>query len=75
MHNHVRISRPLLTRTFACTGSMAPLVWDTLVDADLPNNTLGSVDCGCVRCVTILPDLQPSAADRRYDPQRAYIRR
>ena len=67
MHNRVRmIVASLLTKNLQIHWlEGARWFWNTLVDADLANNTLGwQWDRGMRRrCFTVLPDIQPHAAN------------
>ena len=75
MHNRVRmIVASLLTKNLRQPWQEgARWFWDTLVDADLANNTLGwqwTAGCGA-DAAPVLPHLQPGAAGRALRPGRA----
>jgi len=79
MHNRVRmIVASLLTKNLQIdwrTG--ARWFWDTLVDADLANNTLGwqwVAGCGA-DAAPYYRIFNPVLQAKRFDPQRRYIRR
>lgn len=78
MHNRVRmITASLLTKNLQIhwlTG--ARWFWDTLVDADLANNTLGwqwVAGCGA-DAAPYYRIFNPVLQAKRFDPQRRYIR-
>jgi deoxyribodipyrimidine photo-lyase len=78
MHNRVRmIAASLLTKNLQInwlTG--ARWFWDTLVDADLANNTLGwqwVAGCGA-DAAPYYRIFNPVLQAKRFDPQRRYIR-
>jgi deoxyribodipyrimidine photo-lyase len=79
MHNRVRmIVASFLTknlRTHWLEG--ARWFWDTLVDADLANNSLGwqwTAGCGA-DAAPYFRVFNPVLQSERYDPDRAYLRR
>lgn len=78
MHNRVRmLAASLLTKNLQIhwlTG--ARWFWDTLVDADLANNTLGwqwTAGCGA-DAAPYYRIFNPVLQAQRFDPQRRYIR-
>ncbi len=79
MHNRVRmIVASLLTKNLRQHWlAGARWFWDTLVDADLPNNTLGwqwTAGCGA-DAAPYFRIFNPMLQTERYDPDRAYVRR
>ena len=79
MHNRVRmIVASLLTKNLRQHWlEGARWFWDTLVDADLPNNTLGwqwTAGCGA-DAAPYFRIFNPLLQTERYDPGRAYVRR
>ena len=79
MHNRVRmIVASLLTKNLRQSWlAGARWFWDTLVDADLANNTLGwqwTAGCGA-DAAPYFRIFNPVLQAERYDPARAYIRR
>jgi deoxyribodipyrimidine photo-lyase len=79
MHNRVRmIVASLLTKNLRIDWrSGARWFWDTLVDADLANNTLGwqwTAGCGA-DAAPYYRIFNPVLQTERFDPQRAYVRR
>jgi deoxyribodipyrimidine photo-lyase len=79
MHNRVRmIVASLLTKNLRQHWlEGARWFWDTLVDADLPNNTLGwqwTAGCGA-DAAPYFRIFNPMLQTERYDPGRAYVRR
>ena len=79
MHNRAR----LLAGSFLVKDLLLPWqegaawFWDTLMDADLGDNTLGwqwVAGCGA-DAAPVLPRLQPGDPGRRFDPDGAYVRR
>jgi len=79
MHNRVRmIVASLLTKNLRQHWlEGARWFWDTLVDADLPNNTLGwqwTAGCGA-DAAPYFRIFNPMLQTERYDPDRAYVRR
>ncbi len=79
MHNRVRmIVASLLTKNLRQPWlEGARWFWDTLVDADLANNTLGwqwTAGCGA-DAAPFFRIFNPVLQAERYDPQRAYLRR
>lgn len=77
MHNRVRmIVASLLTKNLGINWLHgARWFWDTLVDADLANNTLGwqwVAGCG-VDAAPYYRIFNPLTQARRFDPQHAYI--
>ena len=79
MHNRVRmIVASLLTKNLRQHWlEGARWFWDTLVDADLPNNTLGwqwTAGCGA-DAAPYFRIFNPMLQNERYDPDRAYVRR
>jgi deoxyribodipyrimidine photo-lyase len=79
MHNRVRmIVASLLTKNLRQHWlEGARWFWDTLVDADLPNNTLGwqwTAGCGA-DAAPYFRIFNPMLQTERYDPDRAYLRR
>jgi len=79
MHNRVRmIVASLLTKNlFMHWLEGARWFWDTLVDADLANNTLGwqwTAGCGA-DAAPYYRVFNPVLQAEKFDPQRAYIRR
>jgi deoxyribodipyrimidine photo-lyase len=79
MHNRVRmIAASLLTKNLR-QGWLdgARWFWDTLVDADLANNTLGwqwTAGCGA-DAAPFFRVFNPVLQAERFDPDRAYLRR
>ncbi len=51
--------------------------WDTLVDADLANNTLGlAMDCGCgADAAPYFRVFNPTSQGEKFDPAGDYVRR
>ena len=79
MHNRVRmIAASLLTKNLRQPWlAGARWFWDTLVDADLPNNTLGwqwTAGCGA-DAAPYFRIFNPMLQTERFDPDRAYLRR
>jgi deoxyribodipyrimidine photo-lyase len=79
MHNRVRmIVASLLTKNLRQTWlEGARWFWDTLVDADLANNTLGwqwTAGCGA-DAAPYVRVFNPLLQTERFDPERAYLRR
>ncbi|MFO1375753.1 MAG: deoxyribodipyrimidine photo-lyase [Steroidobacteraceae bacterium] len=79
MHNRVRmIAASLLTRNlFVNWLEGARWFWDTLLDADLANNTLGwqwTAGCGA-DAAPYFRIFSPVLQAERFDPGRAYLRR
>ncbi len=79
MHNRVRMSVAsfLVKDLHLPWQAGARWFWDTLVDADLANNTLGwqwSAGCGA-DAAPYFRIFNPVTQGERYDPQGAYIRR
>jgi len=79
MHNRVRmIVASLLTKNlFMHWLEGARWFWDTLVDADLPNNTLGwqwTAGCGA-DAAPYYRVFNPVLQAEKFDPDREYIRR
>ena len=79
MHNRVRmIVASLLTKNLRQPWlEGARWFWDTLVDADLPNNTLGwqwTAGCGA-DAAPYFRIFNPMLQTERFDPDRAYLRR
>ena len=78
MHNRVRlIVASFLTKNLRHHWlAGARWFWDTLVDADLPNNTLGwqwTAGCGA-DAAPYFRVFNPVLQSKRFDPQRAYLR-
>ena len=79
MHNRVRmIAASLLTKNLRQPWLKgAQWFWDTLVDADLANNTLGwqwTAGCGA-DAAPFFRVFNPTLQTERFDPERAYLRR
>jgi deoxyribodipyrimidine photo-lyase len=79
MHNRVRmIAASLLTKNLRQPWLKgAQWFWDTLVDADLANNTLGwqwTAGCGA-DAAPYFRVFNPMLQTERFDPERAYLRR
>lgn len=79
MHNRVRmIVASLLTKNlFTHWIEGARWFWDTLVDADLANNTMGwqwTAGCGA-DAAPYFRVFNPVLQAEKFDPQRSYIRR
>jgi len=79
MHNRVRmIAASLLTKNLRQPWlAGARWFWDTLVDADLANNTLGwqwTAGCGA-DAAPYFRIFNPMLQTERFDPERAYLRR
>jgi deoxyribodipyrimidine photo-lyase len=79
MHNRVRmIAASLLTKNLLIPWQEgARWFWDTLVDADLANNTLGwqwTAGCG-VDAAPYFRIFNPVRQGERFDPDGSYIRR
>ncbi|MBM3319617.1 MAG: deoxyribodipyrimidine photo-lyase [Candidatus Eisenbacteria bacterium] len=79
MHNRVRmVAASFLTKDLLLPWQEgARWFWDTLVDADLANNTLGwqwTAGCGA-DAAPYFRVFHPSAQGARYDPEGAYVRR
>jgi deoxyribodipyrimidine photo-lyase len=79
MHNRVRmIVASLLTKNlFAHWRNGADWFWDTLVDADLANNTLGwqwAAGCGA-DAAPYYRIFNPVLQAEKFDPERRYLRR
>ena len=79
MHNRVRmITASLLTKNLLIPWQEgAHWFWDTLVDADLANNTLGwqwTAGCG-VDAAPYFRIFNPVRQGERFDPDGSYIRR
>jgi deoxyribodipyrimidine photo-lyase len=79
MHNRVRmIAASLLTKNLRQPWLRgAQWFWDTLVDADLANNTLGwqwTAGCGA-DAAPFFRIFNPMLQTERFDPERNYLRR
>ena len=79
MHNRVRmITASLFTKNLRQPWLRgAQWFWDTLVDADLANNTLGwqwTAGCGA-DAAPFFRIFNPMLQTERFDPARAYVRR
>jgi deoxyribodipyrimidine photo-lyase len=79
MHNRVRmIAASLLTKNLRQPWlAGAQWFWDTLVDADLANNTSGwqwTAGCGA-DAAPYFRIFNPMLQTERFDPQRSYLRR
>jgi deoxyribodipyrimidine photo-lyase len=79
MHNRVRmVAASLLCKHLGVHWlAGARWFWDTLVDADLANNTLGwqwTAGCGA-DAAPFFRVFNPTLQAERYDPDGAYIRR
>ena len=79
MHNRVRmIAASLLTKNLRQSWlAGARWFWDTLVDADLANNTLGwqwTAGCGA-DAAPFFRIFNPMLQTERFDPDRVYLRR
>jgi deoxyribodipyrimidine photo-lyase len=79
MHNRVRmIAASLFTKNLRQPWlEGAQWFWDTLVDADLANNTLGwqwTAGCGA-DAAPFFRIFNPMLQTERFDPERAYLRR
>jgi deoxyribodipyrimidine photo-lyase len=79
MHNRVRmIVASLLTKNLLAPWQQgARWFWDTLVDADLANNTLGwqwTAGCGA-DAAPFFRIFNPVLQSRKFDPQGRYLRR
>lgn len=79
MHNRVRmIAASLLTKNLRLPWlEGARWLWDTLVDADLANNTLGwqwVAGCGAV-AAPYFRIFNPVTQGERFDPEGSYVRR
>ena len=79
MHNRVRmIAASLLTKNLRQPWlAGARWFWDTLVDADLPNNTQGwqwTAGCGA-DAAPFFRIFNPMLQTERFDPERSYLRR
>lgn len=79
MHNRVRmIAASLLTKNLLVPWQAdAAWFWDTLVDADLANNTLGwqwTAGCGA-DAAPYFRIFNPVLQGRRHDPRGEYVRR
>lgn len=79
MHNRVRmiVASFLVKDLLVSWRSGAQWFWDTLVDADLANNTLGwqwTAGCGA-DAAPFFRVFNPVAQGRKFDPNGAYIRR
>jgi deoxyribodipyrimidine photo-lyase len=79
MHNRVRmIAASLLTKNLRQPWlAGARWFWDTLVDADLPNNTQGwqwTAGCGA-DAAPFFRVFNPMLQTERFDPERTYLRR
>jgi deoxyribodipyrimidine photo-lyase len=79
MHNRVRmIAASLLTKNLRQPWfDGARWFWDTLVDADLANNTLGwqwTAGCGA-DAAPFFRIFNPMLQSERFDPRREYLRR
>jgi len=79
MHNRVRmIAASLFTKNLRQPWlAGAQWFWDTLVDADLANNTLGwqwTAGCGA-DAAPYFRIFNPMLQTERFDPHRAYLRR
>ena len=79
MHNRVRmIAASLFTKNLRQPWLKgAQWFWDTLVDADLANNTLGwqwTAGCGA-DAAPFFRIFNPMLQTERFDPERAYLRR
>ena len=79
MHNRVRmIAASLFTKNLRQPWlEGARWFWDTLVDADLANNTLGwqwTAGCGA-DAAPFFRIFNPMLQTERFDPQRSYVRR
>ena len=79
MHNRVRmVVASFLTKDLLIPWQRgAEWFWDTLVDADLSNNTFGwqwTAGCGA-DAAPYFRVFNPTSQGRRYDPDGAYVRR
>jgi len=79
MHNRVRmiVASFLVKDLLAPWSSGAKWFWDTLVDADLANNTLGwqwSAGCGA-DAAPFFRIFNPVTQSRKFDPHGVYLRR
>lgn len=79
MHNRVRmIAASFLVKDLLIPWQVgARWFWDTLVDADLANNTLGwqwSAGCGA-DAAPFFRVFNPTLQGQRFDPQGSYVRR
>jgi deoxyribodipyrimidine photo-lyase len=79
MHNRVRMSAAsfLIKHLLVPWQAGAAWFWDTLVDADLANNTMGwqwVAGCGA-DAAPFFRIFNPVLQGRRYDPDGAYVRR
>jgi deoxyribodipyrimidine photo-lyase len=79
MHNRVRmVAASLLTKNLRIPWQLgARWFWDTLVDADLANNTLGwqwTAGCGA-DAAPYFRVFNPVRQGERFDPDGAYVRR
>ncbi len=79
MHNRVRmvVASFLVKHLLLPWRAGAAWFWDTLVDADLANNTLGwqwAAGCGA-DAAPYFRIFNPVAQGRRFDPDGAYVRR
>jgi deoxyribodipyrimidine photo-lyase len=79
MHNRVRMAvASLLTKNLRIPWQRgAAWFWDTLVDADLANNTLGwqwSAGCGA-DAAPYFRIFNPVLQGQRFDPDGSYVRR
>ena len=79
MHNRVRmVVASLLVKNLRIPwGKGAAWFWDTLVDADLANNTMGwqwSAGCG-VDAAPYFRIFNPVLQGEKFDPRGAYVRR
>jgi deoxyribodipyrimidine photo-lyase len=79
MHNRVRmvVASFLVKHLLMPWQSGAAWFWDTLVDADLANNTLGwqwTAGCGA-DAAPYFRVFNPTAQARKFDPDGTYIRR
>jgi deoxyribodipyrimidine photo-lyase len=79
MHNRVRmvVASFLVKHLLIPWQEGAAWFWDTLVDADLANNTLGwqwAAGCGA-DAAPYFRIFNPTLQERKFDPEGAYIRR
>ena len=79
MHNRVRmiVASFLVKDLLVDWREGARWFWDTLVDADLANNTMGwqwAAGCGA-DAAPFFRIFNPSEQQRRWDPDGAYVRR
>ncbi|MBL8822215.1 MAG: deoxyribodipyrimidine photo-lyase [Planctomycetia bacterium] len=79
MHNRVRmvVASFLVKHLLIPWQQGAEWFWDTLVDADLPNNTMGwqwTAGCGA-DAAPFFRIFNPMQQGKRFDPEGAYIRK